>query len=99
MKIIHLATNGDAIIDPEEFESSWEAWASDFDNGSDPAYSTHPVSLLVSSTGKTIVDAPYELMTFIGKRVTTVCKAFKAVIEKPEAARADVDTFIFLLNR
>lgn len=96
MKLAHIAFDGHTIVEQHDFETSSDAWDHANDLGS--TYYFNPFSFVVSDSGKTIIDAPWELMNFIGKRVKTVSRIFKDLSAKPEADRANYEYFTYLLN-
>jgi hypothetical protein len=96
LKVAFVSFDGDTIIENVDFESVEDAWNYASETGS--RYYFNPFTFVVSSTGATVIDAPYELLKFIGKRVKTVKKAFNELSKAPIADHANVDTFTYLLN-
>lgn len=74
-----------------EFPTVKEAWQRSNDMGS--RWFFYPFHFVVTSSGKTIKDAPDGLCHFIGQKTQKVCAAFLALSQRPDMANADVDTF------
>jgi len=91
--VLFLSFDGDSQKEGNFNEIS-EAW--DYVNDIGSKWYFYPFCFVVSN--KTIKDAPDLLPFFIGKRITTVKKAFKKLYEQTKDQRLDVYDYMFAMS-
>jgi hypothetical protein len=75
-----VAEDGEKVVEGDYFETIDDAWAHSGDMGS--RWIMYPYHFILSASGHTVVDGPDQLEEYIGRRTTTLIKAFKAFYAK-----------------
>ena len=90
VQLICMTFDGEYVHEGD-FDSVNAAWEHSNNMGS--RWYFYPFCFVLTKSGKTIKDAPEGLQHFIGKRIESVRRAFKRLVEKPEMANVSTEEF------